>query len=84
MTRRLQGRDVGLARRDEVLHELAQRGVVHLSQRGIILRQDFGQILGFHLLADSASADYLWDCLQDAMIEFDGGPIGLAVLRGLG
>jgi sarcosine oxidase, subunit gamma len=51
---------------------------------GIILRQDFGSVLGFHLLADSASADYLWDCLQDAMIEFDGGPIGLTALRELG
>ena len=35
-------------------------------------------------LADSASADYLWDCLQDAMNEFDGGPIGLTALRELG
>jgi sarcosine oxidase, subunit gamma len=61
---------------------IAQTSIAKMS--GIILRQDFGQILGFHLLADSASADYLWDCLQDAMIEFDGGPIGLAVLRGLG
>ena len=32
---------------------------------GIILRQDFGgELPVFHLLADSASADYLWDCLQ--------------------
>jgi sarcosine oxidase subunit gamma len=61
---------------------IAQTSIAKMS--GIILRQDFGQILGFHLLADSASADYLWDCLQDAMIEFDGGPIGLTVLRGLG
>jgi sarcosine oxidase subunit gamma len=61
---------------------IAQTSVAKMS--AIILRQDFGQTLGFHLLADSASADYLWDCLQDAMIEFDGGPIGLAALRGLG
>jgi len=25
-------------------------------------------------LADSASADYLWNCLLDAMTEFGGGP----------
>jgi sarcosine oxidase subunit gamma len=61
---------------------IAQTSIAKMS--GIILRQDFGSVLGFHLLADSASADYLWDCLQDAMIEFDGGPIGLAALRELG
>ena len=61
---------------------IAQTSIAKMS--GIILRQDFGEVLGFHLLADSASADYLWDCLQDAMIEFDGGPIGLTALRGLG
>ena len=61
---------------------IAQTSVAKMS--AIILRQDFGQTLGFHVLADSASADYLWDCLQDAMIEFDGGPIGLAALRALG
>jgi sarcosine oxidase subunit gamma len=60
---------------------IAQTSIAKMS--GIILRQDFGEVLGFHLLADSASADYLWDCLQDAMIEFDGGPIGLTALCGL-
>jgi sarcosine oxidase subunit gamma len=60
---------------------IAQTSITKMS--GIILRQDFGGTLGFHLLADSAAADYLWDCLQDAMIEFDGGPIGLTALRGL-
>jgi hypothetical protein len=34
-------------------------------------------------LGDSASAEYLWDCLNDAMAEFDGAPVGLAALRGL-
>ena len=61
---------------------IAQTSIAKMS--AIILRQDFGQALGFHLLADSASADYLWDCLQDATIEFDGGPIGLTALRELG
>ena len=51
---------------------------------GIILRQDLGELPVFHLLADSASADYLWDCLVDAMAEFDGAPVGLAALRGFG
>lgn len=61
---------------------IAQTSLAKMS--GIVLRQDFGSVLGFHLLADSASADYLWDCLIDAMSEFDGGPIGLKALRELG
>ena len=62
--------------------QIAQTSIAKMS--GIILRQDFGTVPGFHLLADSASADYLWDCLQDAVNEFDGGPIGLTALRELG
>jgi sarcosine oxidase subunit gamma len=60
---------------------IAQTSIAKMS--GIILRHDFGEVPGFHLLADSASADYLWDCLQDAMDEFDGGPVGLDALRRL-
>ena len=62
--------------------QIAQTSIAKMS--GVILRHDFGAVPGFHLLADSASADYLWDCLQDAMNEFDGGPIGLTALRELG
>ncbi len=35
---------------------------------------------GFHLLADSASAEYFWECLADAMIEFGGSVAGTASL----
>lgn len=38
----------------------------------IIIRDDLPQAPTFHLLADSASALYLWDCLADAMTEFAG------------
>ncbi len=38
----------------------------------IIIRDDLTQTPAFHLLADSASALYLWDCLTDAMAEFGG------------
>lgn len=38
----------------------------------IIIRDDLPQTPAFHLLADSASALYLWDCLADAMTEFAG------------
>lgn len=49
----------------------------------IIVRHDLGQVPGFYLLADSASAGYMWTCVVDAMEEFGGGPIGLATLRNL-
>jgi sarcosine oxidase subunit gamma len=61
---------------------IAQTSIAKMS--GIILRQDRGELPLFHLLADSASADYLWDCLVDAMAEFRGAPVGLAALRGFG
>ncbi len=51
---------------------------------GVILRDDRGGVPFFHLLADCAAVEYLWDCLLDAMAEFDGAPVGLTALRGLG
>jgi sarcosine oxidase, subunit gamma len=35
---------------------------------------------GFYLLADSASAEYFWACLTDAMAEFAGSVVGTACL----
>lgn len=58
---------------------VAQTSVARLST--IVIRHDLGNTLGYYALCDSASADYFWDCLMDAMIEFKGGPIGLAALR---
>lgn len=49
----------------------------------VIARHDQGAVPGFYLLADSASAEYMWTCVLDAMEEFDGGPIGLTALRQL-
>lgn len=54
---------------------VAQTLVAQVS--AIIIREDVSRTPAFHLLADSASALYLWDCLTDAMAEFGG-----AVLRG--
>lgn len=48
-----------------------------------ITRSDLGSTLHFHLLYDSAAAGYLWDCLLDAMGEFNGKPVGLTALRRL-
>jgi len=49
----------------------------------IVIRCPVGEVVAYHLLADSASADYFWTCLVDAMAEFDGRPIGLAAVRRL-
>ena len=61
---------------------IAQTSVARLT--GTVIRDDRGGVPAFHLLADSASAAYLWDCLLDAMAEFAGTPIGLTAVRGLG
>ena len=50
----------------------------------IVIRDDIADLPAFHLLADSASAAYLWDGLLDAMAEFGGRPVGLSALRSLG
>jgi sarcosine oxidase subunit gamma len=49
----------------------------------VIVRNDLDTMPAFYVLADSASADYLWPCLVDAMQEFEGGIVGLAALRAL-
>lgn len=60
---------------------IAQTSLARLS--AIIARVDIGAVTAFHVLADSASAEYLWDCLLDAMDEFGGRPVGLVALRAL-
>jgi sarcosine oxidase, subunit gamma len=50
--------------------QIAQTSVARLS--AIVIRNDLKGALSFSLLADSASAEYLWDCLLDAMTEFGG------------
>ncbi len=50
---------------------------------GTIVRDDKGEVPAFHVLADSASAEYLWGCLIDAMAEFEGGPVGLSAVSGI-
>ncbi len=60
---------------------IAQTSIARMT--GVLCRQDLGGTLAYHLLADSASATYLWDCLMDAMAEFRGGPVGLSAVRSL-
>ena len=53
-------------------------------QNGIVIRDDLSATPAYHLLADSASAEYLWRVLLDAMAEFDGAPVGRDALIALG
>lgn len=60
---------------------IAQTSVAKMS--AIIIRADLGQTIAYHLLADIASADYLWTCVEDAITEYGGRVVGLAALRAL-
>ncbi len=60
---------------------IAQTSVAKMS--AIVIRADLGGVPAFHLLADSASALYLWTCVLDAMAEFDGASVGWSALRQL-
>ncbi len=60
---------------------IAQTSMARMS--AVICRHDLNGTLAYHLVFDSASACYLWDCLIDAMAEFQGGPFGLTALRNL-
>jgi sarcosine oxidase subunit gamma len=57
---------------------VAQTSLARLS--AIVIRNDFGSGIAFSILADSASAEYLWDCLIDAMDEFSGTICGIESL----
>ena len=60
---------------------IAQTPVARIN--AIVIRDDRSGHLAYHLLCDGASAAYLWDCLLDAMAEFDGRPVGLDTIRAL-
>ena len=60
---------------------IAQTSVAKLT--AIVIRADLGLLPSYHLLADGASARFLWTSVLDAMDEFAGRPVGLAALRGL-
>jgi sarcosine oxidase, subunit gamma len=56
---------------------------LHRFAVGAIAQTSVAKMSAFHLLADSASAEYLWTCVLDAMAEFDGAPVGWSALRKL-
>ena len=44
----------------------------------IIMRRDIGETPGYLILMDSSLTEYLWDCLLDAMREFEGSIVGIS------
>lgn len=63
------------------VRRIAQTMLAEVS--AIVVRDDRGEVPAYHLLANSAAAEYLWDCLIDAMAEFDGRLVGWTVARDL-
>ena len=57
-------------------YQVAQTSVARLN--AIVIRDDIADVHAFHLLADSASAGYWWDCLLDAGAEHDLRVVGLS------
>ncbi|MDX2306968.1 MAG: hypothetical protein NW216_01885 [Hyphomicrobium sp.] len=60
---------------------IAQTSIAKLN--AILARSDVGSTPVYHLLADSASGLYLFECLMDAASEFGGGICGLNSIREL-
>lgn len=60
---------------------IAQTSLARLS--AIIIRQDLDKHINFLVLVESATAEYCWDCLVDAMQEFSGQIIGASTLATL-
>jgi sarcosine oxidase subunit gamma len=67
-------------------HKFAERAIAQTSvarTNCIVIRDDLGAVPAFHMMGDSASAEYQWTCVIDAMVEFAGQPVGLTALRSL-
>ena len=60
---------------------IAQTSIARIN--GIIIRGDIHGVPAFHFLFDSASTDYMWACLKDAFMEFNGTPVGHSALSEL-
>ena len=60
---------------------IAQTSLARVSS--VIIRHDLGDTLCFYVLSDISSTEFLWDCLLDAMNEYDGVNIGINALQSL-
>lgn len=61
---------------------VAQTSVARVN--AITVRQDINDTLAFYILSDLSSSEYLWECLLDALLEFNGCPVGIDALHALG
>ena len=64
-----------------VNHAIVQTSVARMN--AILIRNDRGDTYALDMVLDSASIVYMWECLTDAMAEFDGRPVGLDAVRAL-
>lgn len=62
-------------------HTVAQTSVARTS--AVIVRHDINATLCYYLLGDSTTILYMWNCLTDAMCEFDGQVLGVRALEDL-
>jgi sarcosine oxidase subunit gamma len=74
----------GVDLRPKTFEDLAIAQTSIAKSTAMVIRDDVGGTPAYHLLGDSASAGYMWDCLLDAMAEFGGRPVGLDALLALG
>ena len=56
-------------------HQVAQTSLARINS--IVIKDTINHTTAFHILSDSTSAEYLWGCLNDAMVEFSGKNIGV-------
>ncbi len=66
------------------VHKFPNMGVAQTSLariNAIIIRRDLADTQGYFILVASSLVEYLWDCLLDAMQEFDGNVVGYDVIR---
>jgi sarcosine oxidase subunit gamma len=61
--------------------QIAQTSVAKIN--AVIVRHDLGTTPCFYIFSDIASTEFLWDCLLDAMEEYQGVTIGVAAIRTL-
>jgi sarcosine oxidase subunit gamma len=62
-------------------HRIAQTSVARMN--AVLIRNDRGDTYALDMVLDSASIVYMWECLTDAMAEFDGRAVGLEAVRAL-
>ena len=67
-------------------HKFARGHIAQTSvakTNAIVIRHDLGQTLSYFILCDISATEFLWDCLLDAMQEYDGSPVGISALEQL-